>query len=41
MPAVMLGRRYKKRDPQLVSVEWIVALLTENQSARGSGMKLD
>ena len=25
MPVLMLGRHYKKHDPQLVSVEWIVA----------------
>ena len=41
MPVLILGRRYKKHDPQLVSVEWIVALPTENQFARGSGIKLD
>jgi len=41
MPVLMLGRRYKKHDPYFVSVEWIVALATENQFARGSGMKLD
>jgi hypothetical protein len=41
LPVPMLGRRYKNHDPQLISVEWIVALPTENQFARGSGMKLD
>jgi hypothetical protein len=32
MPVLMLGRRYKKHDPQLVSVERILALLTETNS---------